>query len=210
MVLMSLQTYTKICYKCRRELPISEFCKDRSKKDGFSPECRECAAKRSKSYRERNKEKLKEKYQKYYAENRDKILERNRKWARENPEKEKAGRKKRYEKNKEHISRRTKEYYLEHRDYYRSLNRLNFQNARIRALHHLNPDMICENCEMDDVRVLTVDHKNNDGCKERRKKGTYTIYKEIVEMPVEEARKKYQVLCRNCNWISHMEWRDEF
>lgn len=190
-----------MCYKCKRELPITEFCKDRSKKDGLSPECRECSSKRSKDYRERNKEKLKEKYLKYYSENREKILNRNRLWRKNNLERNKKYRIEYYKNNKEQTLKKTREYQEEHREYYRSKNRLLFHDARVKAMKYLNPELKCVKCGIDDMRVLTIDHKNNDGYKERKKKTTYRIYKEIVEMPISEARKSYQVLCRNCNWL---------
>lgn len=33
---------TKICTKCGRELPLENFSKDKRKKDGLRPECKEC------------------------------------------------------------------------------------------------------------------------------------------------------------------------
>lgn len=35
---------TKVCSRCRRELPISEFCKDKNMKDGLYAYCRKCAS----------------------------------------------------------------------------------------------------------------------------------------------------------------------
>lgn len=35
-------TATKVCYKCGRELPLSEFYKNRTTKDGLQRECKEC------------------------------------------------------------------------------------------------------------------------------------------------------------------------
>lgn len=41
---------TKICTKCKRELPLLAFGKHRLCKDGLNPECKECNRKRSKEY----------------------------------------------------------------------------------------------------------------------------------------------------------------
>ncbi len=41
---------TKVCHKCGRELPVSEFYKDKTRKDGLRPYCKECR----KEYRENN------------------------------------------------------------------------------------------------------------------------------------------------------------
>jgi len=141
----------------------------------------------------------------YYAENRDKILNRNRQWRQNNLERSNAYRKKHYQENREKTLEKTREYQAEHREYYRSRNRFLFQDARVKAMKHLNPELKCEKCGIDNFRVLTIDHKNNDGCLERQEKTSYRIYREIEEMPRDEARKSYQALCRNCNWLRRYE-----
>lgn len=40
---------TKICSKCKRELPISHFQKDKSKSDGLNTQCKDCVTKYRKS-----------------------------------------------------------------------------------------------------------------------------------------------------------------
>lgn len=42
---------TKVCSKCKRELPISEFNKDKSMKDGLHSQCRNCKNEIKKRYR---------------------------------------------------------------------------------------------------------------------------------------------------------------
>ena len=41
---------TKACSKCKRELPISEFYKDKSKKDGLCNQCKNCMNESVKKY----------------------------------------------------------------------------------------------------------------------------------------------------------------
>ena len=41
---------TKVCPKCGRELPLSEFYKDKSNKDGLRTYCKECHKEYAKSY----------------------------------------------------------------------------------------------------------------------------------------------------------------
>lgn len=199
------QSDFKTCYRCKKTLPITEFYKDRSKTDGLSPECKDCSRKRGKEYRKKNKEKLREKSQKYYQENREKILDRNRQWREKNKDKMKEYAQKHREKNPQKILEQTRKYQQEHREYYRSRNRILFKDARLKAIKHLNPELKCERCGIDDIRILTIDHKNNDGYKERQKKTSYRIYKDIAEMDIIEAKKLYQVLCRNCNWLRRYE-----
>ncbi len=58
---------TKVCPKCGRELPLSDFYNDGSKKDGKESNCKEC----HKEHLEKNKEKIKD-YKKEYQKNRRK------------------------------------------------------------------------------------------------------------------------------------------
>ena len=42
---------TKICSKCKRELPLSNFYKSKNSKDGYQNQCKECSAKASRKNR---------------------------------------------------------------------------------------------------------------------------------------------------------------
>jgi len=53
---------TKVCPKCGRELPLSEFNKDKSRKDGLNVYCKECR----KIYYENNLSDLLKKQRKYH------------------------------------------------------------------------------------------------------------------------------------------------
>jgi hypothetical protein len=63
----------KICCKCKRELPIDNFCKDNSQRDKLSITCKGC----QKAYRDKPKVKqARAKYKKIYrSKNKDKIKE---------------------------------------------------------------------------------------------------------------------------------------
>jgi len=51
---------TKVCTKCGRELPLSEYCADKSRKDGLTCWCKSCWKKHTKIYFEaRHEERLK-------------------------------------------------------------------------------------------------------------------------------------------------------
>jgi hypothetical protein len=84
----------KKCSKCKIEKPLSEFHKDKQKKDGFSPQCKNCRNKSSKSYKENNLLKVKEISNK--------------------------SSKKYYEKNKEIIKKNSKEYYSNNLEYFQN------------------------------------------------------------------------------------------
>jgi hypothetical protein len=42
----------KICGKCKQNLDVSDFYKDKTKKDGLSWDCKDCCSKKSKKYRQ--------------------------------------------------------------------------------------------------------------------------------------------------------------
>lgn len=50
---------TKVCHKCGRELPLSEFHKKSSAKDGLQPSCKECSNKMASECAKRSREKKK-------------------------------------------------------------------------------------------------------------------------------------------------------
>ena len=63
----------KVCAKCKESKELSEFSKNRSKKDGLSSYCKICDNKRTKDYQDRNKEEVlrkhRERYQRKKIEN---------------------------------------------------------------------------------------------------------------------------------------------
>lgn len=126
---------TKRCSGCKETKPVSEFNKDRNRKDGLAHSCRECRreyrrryreanierlheyerryrdnnkekdAEKQRRYREANKEKLAEAYRKYRESNKEKIAERKRKWRSENKELVREHSRKRYRENKHQLQR---------------------------------------------------------------------------------------------------------
>lgn len=64
---------TKVCSKCKRELPIEMFYKDVSRVDGLDFICKNCAKIKSKQYRNENKNKLKAYHKVYYDANKSKL-----------------------------------------------------------------------------------------------------------------------------------------
>lgn len=67
----------RICTKCKKEMSIDLFCKDKQKKGGLSLHCRPCRSARAAAK---------------YSADRDTILARNKEWAKNNPEKYKEAR----------------------------------------------------------------------------------------------------------------------
>jgi len=54
---------TKICPKCEREKEVVYFCKDKSRKDGFYPQCKDCCKEYKDSHKKLTKEYAKQYYQ---------------------------------------------------------------------------------------------------------------------------------------------------
>jgi len=73
--------------------------------------------------------------------------------------------------------------------------------TRIKILTKLHDPIECKHCFMDDIRLLCIDHIHDNGNTERRKLSSNQIQRKILKMSAEDARKEYQLLCRNCNWL---------
>lgn len=99
----------KICTKCHLEKPLTEFYKDKSKKDGYGGNCKLCKNQINKIYQQSNKDKIKiyrekgkenlrewriknaeylkkQKYE-WYLKNTNKCVDSHNKWRENNPEK---------------------------------------------------------------------------------------------------------------------------
>lgn len=62
----------------------------------------------------------------------------------------------------------------------------------------------CAMCGLEDVRVLDIDHINGGGT-QHRKKLNYSMMRRYVLLHPSE----FRLLCKNCNWIAHLENRGE-
>jgi len=81
----------KKCSKCGIEKPLTEFCKDKTHKDGHKSRCKSCIAKYDAKYHAENPEKRAKRAAKYRAENPEKVAKSSAKssakWRAKNPEK---------------------------------------------------------------------------------------------------------------------------
>lgn len=66
----------RTCTKCHAWKPISEFCRDRSRKDGVHPWCRPCRSARGKSYYAQNRDPISEHRKQHRSEHRDEYRQR--------------------------------------------------------------------------------------------------------------------------------------
>ena len=63
----------KMCTKCKEVLPLSDFRKQGSTKDGLKYYCKECDDKLAKSYYQRNKNKITDKVKEWQKNNPNKV-----------------------------------------------------------------------------------------------------------------------------------------
>ena len=92
-----MNTYHKICSKCKISKTLSEFSKDKSRKDGYDLRCKSCRKERHQNNKEANNVRS----QQYYQDNLDKVKETRKKYRENNPEKIKEWRENNPEKVKE-------------------------------------------------------------------------------------------------------------
>jgi len=77
-----------------------------------------------------------------------------------------------------------------------SLNRTAYGRWKMRAFMHLGGR--CEICEINDMSVLELDHRNGGGRDERRRMSISKMFKRVLTHPTE-----YQLLCANCHARKH-------
>lgn len=107
---------TKRCYRCKREKELSDFGKNRSRKDGLATWCKEC----QKQYRD-NLSPLQRERKKYhsrtsYRRHKQKRLDTVKKWEQCNPERAKAIKRKHYQSHREETIVRSKKWKSENPD----------------------------------------------------------------------------------------------
>ena len=64
---------TKICTKCKRELPLSEFSRMKNGKNGLRPWCNECNRAAAMAWAQANPERFKETCRKNYIKRKEKM-----------------------------------------------------------------------------------------------------------------------------------------
>lgn len=82
-----------------------------------------------------------------------------------------------------------------------------YQEHRLAIIkHYTDGKMCCMRCGCDDLRVLDIDHVNNNGAEHRKSVGYTNIVWWIMKNNFPPG---FQILCKNCNWIKEIERRDQ-
>ena len=127
---------TKVCSKCGRELPLSEFNKCKSRKDGLQPYCKECKKQHAKQWRADNPQYFKQYWKQYYADNADAIKQYIKQWRADNADAIKEWR----ANNAEHLKQYWKQYYATIEGYARNVRKNNLKADRKQGRIGANED----------------------------------------------------------------------
>lgn len=106
----------KTCSKCKIDLPIDSFTKDKTKKDGLTSYCRVCKREHGKKRWLENKDALSASHKIYYEQNKESAQAYGKKYYEENKEQAHAQCKKWREENKDKIHVIQKRYYSKNKD----------------------------------------------------------------------------------------------
>ena len=160
---------TKICNKCKIELPFNSFSNDKNKKDGKSTICKACKkayadkwrtdnkelkARLDKEYRENNADKIAEHKHKYYEANKESILAKNKARYQDNSESYYAIHKLWVEQNKDKVATIKKAYKLRRRD---KENASNLSSKELTIWLSEQPK-VCAYCGIEITNGYHIDH----------------------------------------------------
>lgn len=96
---------------------------------------------------------------------------------------------------------RTEEQRKQIREQQKIAGRKHNWNLRLRLIAFMGGK--CQNCDIEDPRVLQINHINGGGVKEFREKGCQQLYKDILSG--KRKTNDIELLCANCNVIYEYE-----
>lgn len=144
----------------------------------------------SRRYYLKNKVKANATSKRYYLENKKRLLKKMKRWRKNHPHFQR----KLYRKNKEWYRARQRKWHRDHRE----AENIKYKNMHreIKRKTMLMYGGCCAACKTRELAVLSIDHINDDGAKDRRYKNRRFSYLNILK----KKRDDLQVLCMNCQW----------
>lgn len=121
---------TKRCSNCKLYLPLSDFSKNRSCKDGYHHECKNCNRKTQLKYREKNRQREKDRTKEYVIKNQDKVKKSRKIYYKNHIEKILEDKKNYYLKNRENIIQKNSNYTHENKEKVNQYRKIYFQNRK--------------------------------------------------------------------------------
>tara|TARA_R110000803_G_scaffold21155_1_gene53533 strand:- start:11 stop:700 length:690 start_codon:yes stop_codon:yes gene_type:complete len=178
----------KKCSKCKVEKELTDFNKDKQKKDGLKGDCKSCKKEYDKEHRKANKEQIKEynkkryhankEYHKeYYVANKERIKEYCKEYS-----------KKHYEANKERIKEYCKEYKKANKE---RLNEYLKERRKVDPLYKMKGNLRC--------RTLSA-FKNKGYCKTSKTQEMLGVNWEVCKAHIERQ------FTKGMTWDNSAEW----
>jgi hypothetical protein len=204
---------TKPCIKCSRVLPLDEFHRHPSTRDGHQGTCKDCVRENVRLWNEANPEKVRENRRRWKAANREKVLESARRFREANREKRREESRRYSEEHREDIRRYREEHREEARERTRqwreanpektreAVSRWQQEQARTVFTHYSGtgpPSCAC--CGA--TKRLSIDHVHGGGKEHRialfgkEDAGGPRFYYWLIKNGFPDG---YQVLCMPCN-----------
>lgn len=167
---------TKICYKCKKELSVDLFHRNKAKPSGCADACKECKKHDNKKYQEGNKGEIKCRKHDYYL------------------------------RNKEDITQKVNYYIKNNRDKHNLYRKKSGIKLKTEVFsHYCGGEVKCKHCETNELYLLTIDHVNGGGNKHRKATGMKTGYNCYCWLKRNSFPDGFQVLCWNCQFIKRLK-----
>lgn len=118
-----------------------------------------------------------------------------------------AQRREHYAKNSVALNDRRRKYREENRDKIRGYNQREGVRLKKQAVVAYG-NGACERCNEDDIRILTLDHINQDGAKRRREGERWGggLYRKLRQ---KDWPSGFRVLCFNCNRLAYLAYKSQ-
>ncbi len=107
---------------------------------------------------------------------------------------------------KEQRNANSREFYLKNKQRLLTSRRNHRTDTKILVLtHYGNNKLACVRCGNNDIRVLSIDHINGGGTRERKNMSSTSSYLYYCWLIKNNFPKGYQTLCMNCQFIKRIE-----
>lgn len=153
----------------------------------------------------KNKEDEKRYNREYYKRNKERLLAYQREYSKR-PGRRKKDRERQLkwrENNRDRARRRASEYWKNNRERLIAQRRQHRKQVRELVITKLGGK--CVVCGEVDLRCLQIDHIHGGGTQERKKLDCHQLCDKLLNMPLVEATRDYQILCANHNCIKLYE-----
>lgn len=133
----------KTCSKCKKRKKISEFYKDKNKKDKHSCICKLCSSNYTKRYYQENREQVNKQHKDYYLKNKKRIYENKRDYFKKHKKRIKQQSKIYRKKNHKKLCKKKREYYKDNKEKILKYHKIYYKKNKLKKLkyakkYHIN------------------------------------------------------------------------